>query len=93
MYTDLSNICADLSHRRQEEQSCHPFLVAEPGLTSEVVKMLDNSLEDILQSWVRALRVDELDIVCDVVNSKVLERRYVHFRRIHRDEIMSRAEE
>ena len=75
----LPHIRADLSNLRQEEEASHPFVVAKPGFSGKVMEMLNYALEDVLQAWVRASRVDQLDIVCNVIDRQVLERRYVHF--------------
>jgi len=76
--THLSHVCADLPNLCQEEKTSHPFVVAKPGLSGKVVQMLHYPLEDILQPWVRASRVDQFDVVCNVVDRQVLERRHVH---------------
>ena len=45
--------------------------------------MLDEAFKDIFQAGVGALGVDELDVVCDVVDCEVLEGRNVDLGGIH----------
>jgi len=45
--------------------------------------MLHKSLQQVLQSWIGALGVDELDIFCDVVYCEIFQGRDVDFGGIH----------
>jgi hypothetical protein len=51
--------------------------MAEAGLPGEIVEMLHDTLQDILQSWVGTLTVNELDIVGDVIDGEVFQRRNI----------------
>ena len=59
----------------QEVQAVPPFFCAQTCFPGEVVEMGDETLEDVGQAWIFALRVESDDIVGDVVNGKVLARR------------------
>ena len=58
----------------QEIQAVPPFFRAQTCFSGEVVEMGDETLEDVGQACIFALRVESDDIVGDVVNGKVLAR-------------------
>ena len=66
--TDLPDIRTHLSHGSEEMYSFHPFIMAKASFSSEVVYMLDQSVENILQSGIRTVAVDCLYILCNVVD-------------------------
>lgn len=47
------------------------------------MKMCDQSFEYVLQTWVWTLAVDEDCVVGNVVDCKILQRRHIHFGRVH----------
>ena len=79
----LSNVCAYLADGGEEEEAGHPFIMRETGFAGEVVEVLDEAFEDVFQAGVGALRIDELDVVCYVVDCEVLEGRDVDLGGIH----------
>ena len=58
----------------QEIQAVPPFFRAQTGFAGEVVEMGDQTLEDVGQAQIFALRVESDDIVGDVFNGQVLAR-------------------
>lgn len=68
----------------EELKACHPFFMAESGFPGEVVEVLCKSFEDIFQSRVWTLTVDQLDIIGDVVYVEVFEHRHIDLGRVGR---------
>lgn len=64
----LPHIRAYLANRSKEQETGHPLFMAESGLPREVMEVLHYPLQYVLQPGIRRLRVDQLDIVGDVVN-------------------------
>lgn len=57
--------------------------MAKSSLSGKVVKMLHQPFENVLQSRIRTLAINRLDILGDVVNGEILHRRNRYFRWIH----------
>ena len=68
----MSDVCGDLAYANQELEAVHPFIETEACFAGKVVHMLDESFTEKLEPWVRRSRVDEFDIVGDVVNRQIL---------------------
>lgn len=79
----LSHVAADLADLGQEQQAGHPFFGAETGLARKVVQVSDEPLEDVFHALVLAERVDEDDILGDVVDGEVLEGRDLDLGGVH----------
>lgn len=71
--TYLPYVCTYLSDLGEELDSCHPLVEAEASLTREVMEVRHETLHDVFQPWVAALRVDADDILGDVVDGQVLQ--------------------
>lgn len=61
-----------LSHGCQEGYALHPFLVTESRLSCEIMQMLNYPLQEVFEPGVRTLRIDQFDIVRNVINGQVL---------------------
>lgn len=73
LYTYLSYICTYLSYGSQELYASHPFIEAETRLAGKVVEMGNQSLHDIFEAWVAALRVYAVHVLGDVIDCEVFE--------------------
>jgi len=51
----LANISTNLAHSSKELNPLHPFVLAEARLSSEIMQVLDHSVQNIFQSGVLAL--------------------------------------
>ena len=73
----LPYICAFLAYGGEELYACHPFCGTETGFAREIVHMRDQAFQDIFQSRIGGLRVDEMHVIGNVVNCEVFEDRHV----------------
>lgn len=80
----LAHICAGLADLGEELEACHPFFMAKSGFSGEVVEVLCQPFEDVFQSRVWTLTVDQLDIVGDVVYVEIFEHRHIDLWRVGR---------
>ena len=71
MDTHPSFFRAHFTRLLQEIQAVPPFFRAQTSFPGEIVEMGDETLEDVGQACIFALRVESNDIVGDVVNGKV----------------------
>ena len=80
----LPHVCTYLPDLGQELDACHPLVEAQPCLARKVVEVRDETLHDVLQPWVGALRVDADDVLGDVVDCQVLQDRHRSVSRVGR---------
>lgn len=69
----MPQVIADLSDLRQEGHPGVPFLCGQTGFTGEIMQVCDDAIDKISESRVGALRVDQMDIIGDVIGGEVLE--------------------
>jgi len=83
--THMPHITAYLAHLNQKIQRRHPLLSTESGLARKVMKMGYQSLKDVCQTLIRALRVDFDCVLGDVMYIHVLHGRQLakDFGRVH----------
>jgi len=72
VFTYLADVGACLARRGQKLQAGHPFSFAQTRFPREVMEMGDESLQDVFQSGIRVLRVDQDDIIGDVFYIQIL---------------------
>lgn len=70
----VAHVGANLANVHEEFDGRLPFIDAQSRLTSEIVEMDDQPLEQKLGSGVIASRIDGVDIVGDVVDRQVFQR-------------------
>lgn len=71
----LSDIGAYLSHAGEEQETDHPFFMTQSRLSRKVMSVLDQSLQNVFETRIRALPIDQLHIVRNVVDGKVFQGR------------------
>lgn len=69
--TYLPHIATYLARRSEELYSRHPLLSAQPGFARKIVEVDHQTFEDILEPRIRIGRVDQIDVVGDVVNGEI----------------------
>jgi hypothetical protein len=67
----LSHIRTHLPRFRQEIYPRHPFISRKSRFPREVMDVRDKSFEDVLEAWILASRIDQMNIVRNVLNCKV----------------------
>ena len=50
-----------------------PFLCGQTGFPSKVVQMRDDAVDEVSESWVCTLRIDQVHVVGDVIGGEVLQ--------------------
>lgn len=79
----LSNVRTNLTRPREELNARHPFLRAQSCFARKVVQVRHESLQNVLEPWVRVQRVDPDHVLGDVVDRQVHQRRDLDLRGIH----------
>ena len=82
--TDLPNIGAFLPYRGQELESSHPLLSRDAGLPDKVMSVGNEFLQNEFQSFILATRVDCMDVLSNVISSKVLHLRHLFDRPLYK---------
>jgi len=72
VFTYLADVGACLARCGQKLQAGHPFSFAQTGFPRKVMEMSDESLQDVFQSGIRVLRVDQDDVIGDVFYIQIL---------------------
>lgn len=65
----VSQAVADLPDLREELDARCPFVRGEPRLAAELMEVSDDTLEEVVQTRVTALRVDNVHVLRDVLLS------------------------
>lgn len=79
----LPNITTNLPRRRQKLNPGHPLFRTQARLARKVMQVRDQPLEHVFHARVLAQRVDEDDIVGDVVDGEVLKGGNGDLRGVH----------
>ena len=79
----LSDIGTNLADSSQKMQGSHPFFGTQSCFPGEVMKMGDQTVEEVNKTRIRTLGIDANGILGDVFNGQVLHWRHFGFGRIH----------
>lgn len=72
-YELLSDIRAYLANLSQELDACVPLFEAETCFSRKVMDVLNQAVHYVFGTRVRALRIDQLCVICDVLDGEVFE--------------------
>jgi hypothetical protein len=79
----MANITTNLANLHQEVQRRHPFSRAQSGLSRKIMQMRNKTLQDVGETPIGSLAVDEDCVFSDVIYRHVLDRRDLDFGRVH----------